>query len=183
MCTFNTLLLPASASIERVNELSRELLRQTFTVQGNASIEAAVGRDARSFAKEKHCDCGMGLAKAPPPPPPKTGPMKRKLRKLRARGWTEARLARWQAGPTATPETHVEHPSDPSPVAEKWAVLVRRILDERIAAWVGVLTHGYHGSIATERIKCTAKKVVGVPAKQFEEIEEDIVYVFAAAQR
>jgi hypothetical protein len=184
MCTFNTLVLPAPASIERVNEIARATLRQTFAAQGNESIEAAVGRGARSFVRDGgYCDCGAGLAKIARQVD--AGPTERELRKLRADGWSVAKIERWKAQRAATHQKREavaegQHAGTRA-IAEVWAELLRRTLEERVAPWVGVLTHEYRGSIANERIACTVQRLAGVTVEQLGEVEEDVVYVFAAA--
>ncbi len=185
MCTFNTLLLPASASLAQVNEVARETLRQTFEAQGNASIEAAAGPDARSFVRTGGCDCGAGLAKLARPVD--AGPMERGLRKLRAEGWSEAKIERWKAQRAATQDKREALASrrhdGVRASAEAWAELVRRILEQGVP-WVGLFTHDYHGSIANERIACgAARRHAGVAAEQLLELEADVPYVFERARR
>lgn len=176
MCTFNTLLLPASVQLAAVNAIAREALGQTFTPQENVTIERAVAADARSFVRDTDCDCGMGLAARPDATPPD-----RELRKLRAAGWSDAKIQRWVDQRAATQQKrHRQHQAN-RPQAAEWAAFVRRILDERLAPWVGLFTHDYEGSVKTESIEIAgARRFVGVTADQVEMIEEDVPFVFAA---
>lgn len=183
MCTFNTLVLPASADLDEVNVVATEVLHQTFTPQGNAAIETAIGRDARSFVKSTDCDCGSGLGRTARPTD--AGPSERELRKLRSDGWSEAKIRRWldQRGATQQKrelEYEARHGGVPAG-ATAWMTFVSRILDEGLAAWVGLFTHDYRGSVATERIEVGAvRRFVGVSVEQIGEIEEDIPFVFTA---
>lgn len=103
MCTYNTLLLPGSMHIDPVNELARDELGRLFAIQGHVGIEQAISEDAKSYIKDKHCDCGMGLArrKALVPIEPAT---EQDLKKLRSKGWSNAKIERWLAQRKATLE-------------------------------------------------------------------------------
>ena len=182
MCTFNTLLLPASAPLEAINEIARETLHQTFVLQGNASIEAAVAA-ASSYVKHGNCDCGSELWKASRPQD--SGPSERELNKLRADGWSQTKIDRWLAQRTANQvkrEAEYERKHGGTPVhAAQWAGFVRRVLEERLAPWVGLFTHVYRGAIATERIEVgPVRRFAGVTVEQIAEIEVDVPFVFAA---
>ncbi len=183
MCTFNTLVLPASSDLDEVNPVATEVLHQAFTPQGNAAIETAFGRAARSFVKSADCDCGAGLGRVARPTD--AGPTERELRKLRSDGWSEAKIRRWldQRGATQQKrglEYEARHGSVPAS-ATAWMTFVSRILEERLAPWVGLFTHDYRGSVATERMEVGAvRRVVGVSVEQIGEIEEDVPFVFSA---
>jgi hypothetical protein len=183
VCTFNTLLLPASTSLERVNELAKASLRLTFAPQGNRSIEAAVGPDAHSFVRAVgHCDCGAGVGKLEPPQSAACD--ERALRKLRQQGWSDAKIERWIAERVKTQQkrdAERERILDADRATNAaWYELVRGILDERAASWVGLFTHDYHGAIETERVPCNAiRRIKGVTLEQIADIDPDTAYVFA----
>jgi hypothetical protein len=193
VCTFNTLLLPASTDLDAVNEVASATLHQTFEPQGNAAIEAAVGDviaggppaggGARSYVKRGNCDCGSGLARVARPTD--TDPTDRELRKLRSDGWSEAKIRRWLDQRAATQqkrrvEYEARHGGLPASAAA-WAAFVGRLLDEGLAPWVGLFTHEYRGSVATERIEIGAvRRHVGISVEQIGEIEEDVAFVFVA---
>ncbi len=183
MCTFNTLVLPASADLDEVNVVATEVLHRAFMPQGNAAIEAAFSRDARSFVKSTDCDCGSGLGQAARPTD--AGPSERELRKLRAEGWSEAKIRRWLEQRNTTQQKRelaydARHGGVPAS-ATAWMTFVSRILEERLAPWVGLFTHDYRGSVATEQIEVGAvRRFVGVTVEQIGEIEEDVPFVFSA---
>jgi hypothetical protein len=183
VCTFNTLLLPASVGIEAVNPIAHEVLGLTFTAQGNLTIERGVAADALSYIKDKHCDCGMGLAERPPAL--KRAPTDREVRKLRLAGWGDAKIQRWIAQRTATQQKHAaerdRHHEASLAKADEWAAFVRRVFEERLSPWVGLFTHDYHGSVHTERIDIeNVRRFVGVTAEQVALMEQDVPFVFAA---
>jgi hypothetical protein len=184
MCTYNTLLLPVSTSLEAVNAVASKVLRQTFTAQGNQAIEHAVAADARSFVKDGTCcDCGMGLAKSPPPPPPPEVAPDRELRRHRRDGWSEVKIRRWldqRASVQLKRKVEYEHRGQGGADISVWTEFVRRLLDEQLSPWVGLFTHEYRGSLDTERIAVGAvRRFIGATPEQLAEIEEDIPFVFA----
>ena len=180
MCSFNTLLLPASANLDAVNAIARETLHQTFTAQGNEAIEKAVGQGARSYVKAGlHCDCGSGLARISRPRD--SGPTDRELRKLRADGWSETKIQRWLDQRAATlekreAEYEARHGGLPANVAA-WTEFVQKILDD-LAPWVGLFTHDYRGSVQTERIDFGAVRRLAISVEHIGEIEADVPFVF-----
>jgi len=181
MCTFNTLVLPRSTSIDDVNRVAADALGQQFAPQNNASIEAAFGADAQSFVKASgHCDCGMGLTKLAAP----ADDLERDLRRLEAAGWSEGKIERWReqrAAASARREAaFANRGGGAPPYAAQWTAFVRRLLDERVVAWVGLFTHTYRGSYTSERIAVSeVRKHAGVSEERLAEIEEDIGFVFA----
>jgi hypothetical protein len=182
MCTFNTLLLPASAQLDAVNVIAHATLGHRFMPQGHAAIEDAAAPDARSFIKNNGCDCGMGLAERATNA--SHAPSDRELRKRRAEGWSEAKIERWLAQRKVTRERHEQEHHRRGEAhrdqARRWTAFVRRILDEGVAAWVGLFTHEYQGSVHSERISIAGvRKFVGVTDEQVSLLEEDIPFVFA----
>ncbi len=175
MCTFNTLLLPASTSLDRVNAVARELGWGLFAAQGNPSIEAAVA-DALSYVRaDGGCDCGSGLATADTTP--YIGWSDGEVRKLNADGWSATKIERWKAQREAA-RAKVANPAQPT-VPAQWCTLLERLLDGRIAAWVGVFTHDYRGALGS-RITCKpVQRFSGVTVDRLSAIETDVPYVFA----
>ncbi|MCX5746290.1 MAG: hypothetical protein NT062_27750 [Proteobacteria bacterium] len=180
MCTFNTLVLPTTVRLAVVNEIAESVLHLTFVDQGNPSIEHAFGDDARSFVRAGgDCDCGAGLASARRPQ--EVAATDRELDKRRAAGWSPAKLARWQAqrGETQTrrDDAFTRRHGHPPVVAATWAALVERLLEPRLAAWVGLFTHEYRGAVATERIAIGDLRRLAVRRGEVEarigELEED----------
>lgn len=180
MCTFNTLLLPASASIDAVNAISRRVLGRTFAAQNNRAIEAALGEDSRSFVRAQgDCDCGERLGKLSSPTSATSN--HREIRKLRERGWGDAKIERWIADRARAEDkrerSSIAHAA-PATDAE-WTELVRTVLDQRAAAWIGLFTHEYRGAIDTEQVTCrVAQRIRGVTLAQIETIARDTIYVF-----
>src|SRR5262245_7882388 len=184
MCTFNTIVLPRAASLEAFERIALDSLHLRFVPQDNRAIEAAIADDARSFVKDGYCDCGMGLARLAAPPDAAT--TDRELRRLKAQGWSDARIARWreqrEAGATRRQADFAKHGRGAPPHVSEWTATVRRLLDERVAAWVGLFTHEYRGDITTERVVVReVRRFVGASEEAIGAIEEDVAFVFGLA--
>jgi hypothetical protein len=162
VCTFNTLLLPAKAPLDAVNALAREAVGHGFVVQGHRALEAAVATDARSYMTDGHCDCGAELTRSP-----------RQPRAGKRAGWSQAKIDRWfaqQAG-NHGPEPRV-----------RWAALVRGILDRELAAWVGVFTHLYRGSVVDEAMTIRpVQRFTDASPERLAEIKDNVPFVFTRA--
>jgi len=164
VCTFNTLLLPASAPLDRVNALAREVVGHGFVVQGHVALESAVATDARTYITDGQCDCGSELAR--PPRSPRT--------RKRA-GWSQAKIERWFAQQAAK--------VGPTPQA-RWAELIRGILARELAAWAGVFTHEYSGAVHDEVIAIRpVRRFADATAEVVAQIEADVPFVFTRASR
>lgn len=174
MCTFHSLVLPAATSLDAVNALATDILGRSFVAQRNASIERAFAAEARSYVRNDGCDCGEELTRA------SARALRRsdgRARKARA-GWSQAKIERWYAQQIAA-----RHGTSERDVAAQWRELVGRMLDGRLAPWVGVLTHVYHGSVSDEVVVVApARRCTGVTVECFARIEYDVPCVFAPAR-
>jgi hypothetical protein len=173
MCTFHSLVLPAATSLDAVNVLAADIVGCSFVAQRNASIERAFAGEARSYVRNDRCDCGEELAQG-------SGRAQRgsdgRARKARA-GWSQAKIERWYAQKIAA-----QHGTSVGDAAARWCALVGRVLDGRLARWVGVLTHVYQGSVSDEVVAVApARRFAGVTADCFARIEYDVPFVFAPA--
>src|SRR4051812_48467964 len=159
MCTFHSLVLPAATSLDAVNALATDILGHRFVAQRNASIERAFAGEARSHVRNDRCDCGEELT-------PGSARALRgsdgRARKARA-GWSQAKIERWYAQKIAA-----RPGASARDAAARWRELVGRMLDGRLAPWVGVLTHAYQGSVSDEVVAVApARRFAGVTVDCF----------------
>jgi hypothetical protein len=174
MCTFHSLVLPAATSLDAVNALATDIVGSSFVAQRNASIERAFPSAARSYVRNASCDCDEELARGSARALRWHG---RRTRKRRA-GWSEAKIERWYAQQIAALGISERDAS------ARWRELVGRMLDGRLAPWVGLLTHVYHGSVSDEVVAMApARRFAGVTAECFARIEYDVPFVFAPVTR
>jgi hypothetical protein len=175
MCTFHSLVLPAAPSLDAVNALATDILGHSFVEQRNASIERAFAGKARSYVRNDRCDCGEEFARGSAQAPRGSDGRARKARA----GWSQAKIERWYAQRIAA-----RHETSERDAAARWRELVGRMLDGRLAPWVGVLTHVYQGSVSDEVVVAApARHFAGVTVECFARIEYDVPYVFAPARR
>jgi hypothetical protein len=159
VCTFHTLLLPAKAPLDAVNAVARDVVGHGFIAQGHAALEAAVVQDAHAYITDGHCDCGSELTRTP-----------RQPRAGKRAGWSQAKIDRWFAQQAAN--------YGPTPQA-RWAQLVRNILDRELAAWVGVFTHVYRGSVRDEAMTIRPlQRFHDATAERLAQIKIDVPFVF-----
>jgi hypothetical protein len=165
VCQFIVVLVAES----RAGKLRAVTSRLTLSPVDNRSLAPYLEPGERVFSTTTgHCDCGtfLGSKRAPVAPRPLDG----ELEKLRKKGWSEAKIARWKS--TQGPRTAESRADTSAHEREAW----QRFLD--VAPPLGILLHTYSGPL-TGRIEIArVERVARAIADDafLGAIEEDVIY-------
>src|SRR5688572_29469897 len=127
MCHFITAALPAGADAEAVASLFKSYRRALEPVDNDWVVAQLPAGDRYFLTTRGYCDCGTSLGsltrqcEAPRSP-------EDEVRKLKRKGWSEAKIERWRAEKLAAgerardrQEAMAQHMSED---AESWAALL-----------------------------------------------------------
>lgn len=173
MCNFITATLPEGADTAEFRAaVAAAGLR--FAPLVNPAMQARLlPKEAYFHATRAQCDCSSGL-RGPPPPPR----LDEQVKKLRAKGWSEAKVAAWLRTQGPRPEEATGRAVRRGELAyEAWLSFLRAALSLRGARYVGLLQHHYRSStddedfvIARERRTLTELAARAIPW------EDDVLY-------
>lgn len=165
MCHFIVVLVAE----KRADALRMVTPRLALSLVDNRSLASYLEPSERVYSTTTgHCDCGtfLGSKRAPAEPRPLDG----ELEKLRKKGWSEAKIARWKS--TQGPRASGPRVDDSVHEREAW----HRFLD--VAPPLGILLHTYTGPLSgrieiarVERVARTTVDDAFLAA-----IEEDVIY-------
>ena len=123
------------------------------------------------WAEEKYflttrgmCDCGTeigALRRADQSLPPHDPDFSRELKKLKKKGWSDAKIDRWLSDSRADAQRKhagaLQRLTGPHPEVLRWIEFVSAALNEQRASWIGVLLHWYHRRLDSEAIPIERK--------------------------
>ncbi len=187
MCHFITAVLPASADMAALDIVMRRHGRQLKPLS-NPSVEAYVGRDERYyFTTRGYCDCGTALGAAADNKRSRreTIDSNAQAQRLRARGWSEAKIARALAQSSEQAQRKREaderRNAETAGMAEmKWLSCLRDVLASANTDRIGLLLHWYSGPLSG-RIELEGRETVrigDVDAAMLASMSEDVLYEF-----
>ena len=184
MCHFVTAVLPVAADVSRLDAIARRHHRQLQAL-ANSSIEAQLLPNERYFLTTlEHCDCGTALGAHSRTKTTGTGGHNSELERLRARGWSEAKLTKWleQKQRVSARNARVRS-SQEAPDTSHWRRLIEEILNSGLTRYVGLLLHMYSGPLSG-RIQLAGRQVVLVEDLTEEllaGVDEDVLYEFRSS--
>src|SRR5262249_14315957 len=133
----------------------------------------------------KQCDCGTVLGCLREEPGVDAKRLEAKCQQLRARGWSEAKIARWrldkQQGGERVARQADEGRRNRLEEAEQWLDFLRALLAVPGATRAGLLLHWYRGGPAEERLQIQRRQSVRLDEATPEllmRIDEDVLYEF-----
>lgn len=180
MCHFISAVLPASVDIASLSVIAEKHGRR-LRPQDNRSIEQALKPGESYFVTTAgHCDCGTALGRHANASAA-TGATE--LRKLRLKGWSEAKIARWreqrdahQAGKGA-----VARAASEADIA-RWQSFLADMLAHKHAPYVCLLIHLYDGDLDRDIVLAgrVAVKLRDADAHFLRALSEDVLYEFHA---
>lgn len=181
MCHFITAVLPPTVHLGELTAIAHKHHRKLDPLK-NPSIEACLKPGERYFLTTKGmCDCGTTLgcgARRKQPKPPDLRP---RIRKLRAKGWSETKISRWLEDKRRIWKIHAEIESTfDEHWNDDWFFLLAEILDSGFVKYVGLLLHWYSGPLSG-RIRLSGRKPIELRERGVRclaQIEEDILYEF-----
>jgi hypothetical protein len=131
-------------------------------------------------APESGCDCGTALVRYEPSEHVSLEPKAAKIRKLRRRGWSAARFAKWHAQLTAELPPRAENRGDE---LGKWVALLTHLAADATIRPVGLFLHEYCGDLETEPITVRARcsvRMAHLAAALDAGLEHDVYYELVA---
>ena len=141
MCHFVLAAVPRDANLEEVRAIAKKHMRP-LSDPSIAFAGAGPQRPADLYYTTKHCNCGTAIG-AGADRSQAWRPSDKELRKLRRKGWSEAKIARWVAEHERTDarrkakELALEHRSQPE--VESWLALAAEVLASGAANRFGIL--------------------------------------------
>lgn len=184
MCTFIVATLPKSTDPQRAALLfTRNGL--AFELISNPHVAAQIAPGTLQIITTRKCDCGTALGGHNPPDTPSETNWARKIRELKKRGWSEARITRWrnekQHALEASAAAAEQLALQSSREIDRWISLISEIIESHTATDLGLFLHEYRGDIETERILLQGTRTIGyrnlTPAL-LSKLQEDVLYVF-----
>lgn len=147
MCQFNTIVLPANTSLEKLRPL---FIRHQFTPLQvyNDSLQRQLPGKLFIISPKNQCDCGSVVASAKRQTAAgiQTG---KEIEKLRAKGWSETKIKNHLASKSKANSTKNE---DADIERANWDGLIKSILASTLVKSIGILAHDYSGNISMEVI-------------------------------
>lgn len=189
MCHFITATLPHDADLKMSQEIFKRHHRAFDLIENESVREHLEKGDFYILTTKGMCDCGTILAsQSPDDDLPDAATIQkykdRAVNDLRAKGWSETKIRRWQKEQELNAERKKrdeEMSSEDSLThADDWLNFIRDILVSKAAKRIGILVHQYKGGL-DNRIKISGKQTV--PSKNLTgefliEMREDVIYDF-----
>lgn len=176
MCRFITATLPATADAAALDAIARRHGRQ-LQPMSNESIERQIGLDFRYFLTTLgHCDCDTPLGRLAPERLRHQADPAEATRRLRRKGWSEAKIARAQAQQQAKREAD----GTVRGALASWIAFIGEALAYDSRVRIGLLLHDYHGALHAD-IALQGRQTVSVQALTgdwLERMREEVLYEF-----
>ncbi|MFN8888729.1 MAG: hypothetical protein ACK5WF_14810 [Cyclobacteriaceae bacterium] len=186
MCHFITGLITKQTTLEEINAIGRNHVI-TFDVCNNSFVRSQLNADEIYLAKRtKYCDCDTQVGMKTRTDDPTTRRIdKRELDKLKSKGWSETKIARWLADREKSVEkdkvrydqivngTHTD--------IENWLGYIHKLFAETTIPRFGLLLHWYASGTESERIKVKGRVIIRLTELTPDVllgVEEDTVYEF-----
>jgi len=163
MCHFITLVLPDAGALERCRKLPSPFGLGLARIENPWVQQALPAGAVQARASDRSCDCGTALGRLRESPGRRVE--RTDLDRLRARGWSERKVARWleerervaareaRVGAGRVTETEQGWP-DP----DGWVARLAALLGPGVSPSVGILLHWYRGRLDTERITLVGRE-------------------------
>ena len=155
MCHFLTAVLSKGADIDACC-LIAEKFQRVFEPVSNQYIQKQLEPKMKYYCMTKgNCDCGTIWGKGKGAGDVKKK-MNRKLKKLRNKGWSEAKIKRFiesqnQASQGRQASLKKQH-IDCETLAHRWISFISEIIDQGLSDYMGILLHWYSGNLEEEKI-------------------------------
>lgn len=176
MCNFITATLPAGADSASFREAVKAAGLGFVPIE-NRYVQAQLLPNESYFqATRAMCDCTTGLRSRDV-----SDPKYDRTKKLRAKGWSEAKIAAWERtqGPRPRSRDEVARTGDLS--LAQWLAFLRAALAHRHVPYVGLFQRQYRGSIYDEEFEIRReRRAVSELAQQTFSWRDDTLYEFVA---
>lgn len=187
MCLYITATLPRDAKLDCVATIF-ETYKLSFEPVSNPHVLEQLPPGAVYVSTTtSHCDCGSVLGSLGGRDKDAPEDYGHELKKLRRKGWGEAKIRRWLGQKGQTREKHVREDEaragSNTPVAQYWVDFIRAVLDSKCTDGVGLLLHFYRAGVEDERVKILRKERVRageLTPRLLMEMEYDVIYEFVS---
>jgi hypothetical protein len=183
VCIYIAAIIPKGADVARLSEIAARHSKdfRSFT---NPSIQSQLNSGESLFLTTAgHCDCGSAIG---------SSRLKRRnavdldeeRSKLVKKGWSKSKIER--ALSQRIDKVNAREQDQNSELGkdlENWLCFIRAALSRTGVTYIGILTHHYRGSLVTEELTISDRKIVAASdlnQSVLAGIEEDVVYLFAA---
>lgn len=177
MCHYITAIVPKQADIQALNRIGQPY-GLTFSPLENDSVEKQLRSDQQYLWKEsKFCDCGTAFGAFALDGNKKPDTYKKDLKKLRKKGWSEAKIQKWLDNKARTEQKEVrseewskkKYEQD----AQVWIQFLTELSTKNICSYLGLMFHWYAGDLETERIQILQTHPSGL-----DQLNEEVIFHF-----
>lgn len=174
MCTYIFAVLPQETDAEALRPLAK---------QHEISLKKVEWGEFRSVAGSifyttwGFCDCGtvIGSAHYPVHGEPHEQIIARETEKLRRKGWSETKIARWRADKDKSVEKGI---AARERELQRWLDFVPAALNSRTVPWLGVFYHSYNYEHARQIVRTERHSADHVTEQFLKQMQEDVLYRF-----
>ena len=185
MCLFITATLPRGAKLDCVAPIF-DTYKLSFELVSNPYVLGQLPPGERYISTtSSHCDCGSALGSLGGRDRDESGGHEHELKKLRRKGWSEAKILRWLEQKELTKEKHAREDEaragSYTPVAQYWVDFISAVLNSGCTDRLGILLHFYRMDVEDERVKLLGServKLEELTPRLLMEMEYDVVYEF-----
>ena len=185
MCTYIAATVPSDANIAAVAALA-EAHGLGWEGFPNKHLLAQVGPGSSWFlTTRKHCDCDTALGAAASHAPTRRHDRESEVPRLRKRGWSEQKIARWLADKSDAEarreQARLSRADASTSEVDSWLCFLDAALRSRATRSIGILLHFYSGLITSEPIAIKRRdstRLADVTVRQLCEMEADVLYNF-----
>lgn len=185
MCLYITATLPRGANLDCVAPIFGTYKLSFKTISNPHVLRQLHPGDVYISTTSRHCDCGSVLGSLGGRNGNEPEGYEHELKKLRRKGWSEAKIRRWLGQKEQTKEKHVREDESrvgcEMPVARYWVDFISAVLNSKCTDRVGILLHFYHTDVEGERIKLLGNervKLEGLTPRVLMEMQYDVLYEF-----
>ncbi len=182
MCTIITFVLPGDADLERVSEFFLDPLE---TVDNRYVLAQLDTKEVYAAGTGKGCDCGTAIGSLAGSDRSGEHDLSTELRKLRNKGWGEAKIEKWLENKRRVKEKRARTAravaNSPQPEADRWLTSIRGAVESGATRYLGLMYHWHRGRVDREKIEITKRQQVNLRATEPKDLlsfEEDVLHVF-----
>jgi hypothetical protein len=186
MCYYITATVPEDADLERLRPVI-DTWKRGFARVTNPHVQPQLPPGDQYFCLTRGmCDCGTVLGSLSAGEGDPAAADARELEKLRRKGWSESKIARWFSERQQTQEKRARERAEArgqrNHHAVDWIDFLRALLATGITPRVGILLHWYRASPENEGCVIRQKqrvKMDEVTPDLVMQLEEDVLYEFS----
>ena len=179
MCIYISAIVPKTADVARLSEIAARHGKD-FRPFENPSIQSQLNAGESLFLTTVgHCDCGSAIG-SDRLKRSKVGDIEQERARLAKKGWTKSKIERSlsQRIDKATAQQEDQN-SELGKDFENWLGFLRAAISSKDAPYIGLLTHHYSGSLVTEEVTISDRRIVpaaGISQTVLAGIDEDVIY-------